>query len=61
MGKIEKGRSVYLTNRGVKNKITWIQLKSGSNVVFSTSHYGNQRVIYYLQDRFTILYHDRKR
>ena len=53
MGEQKKKRMAYVTIRGAKKEVTWFCLKSDSNLVFSTSQNGKQRIIYYSSNSFT--------
>lgn len=60
MGERGNGRLANVSNPEEKKEIIWIRLKTDSNLVFSTNHYGKQRVIYYSQKSLTKLHHYRK-
>ncbi|MFI8687650.1 hypothetical protein [Rossellomorea sp. NPDC077527] len=52
MGEREKGRVGLLTIRGAEKQVTWVHLKSNSNLVLSTQQNGKQLLIYYKKNHY---------
>ncbi|CAN7174346.1 hypothetical protein [Rossellomorea sp. LjRoot5] len=55
MGEQHNRDEAGLSTKEIKKVITWIQMKPESNLVFSTTHHGKRRVIYYTPKSITNL------